>query len=110
MDSVARLVDWFTSNGGTIDPTAIGFREFSDTGRGAVALRDLDVRGLLKGFCSGQHSESLHRVGGPHSVYNPTKTTLVDKNISSRKRTGRRVAVSWYWMGELDSVYDVGAI
>lgn len=44
MDTVEPLIQWFVSSGGSIDRTAIGFEELEDTGRSAVALRDIDVR------------------------------------------------------------------
>lgn len=38
------LLQWFTSHGGTVDYASIGFQEFADCGRGAIALRDIEVR------------------------------------------------------------------
>lgn len=43
MDTVDPLVEWFTSHGGAFDHASIGFQDFPDSGRGAVALRDLAV-------------------------------------------------------------------
>lgn len=43
MDTVEPLIDWFISHGGTLDRTSIGFQDFIDSGRGAVALRDIEV-------------------------------------------------------------------
>lgn len=39
------FVDWFQKQGGTIDLTSMGLREFpaSEGGRGAVALKDIEV-------------------------------------------------------------------
>jgi hypothetical protein len=39
------LSSWFESAGGELDTSAMGFSSFTeDGGRGAIALRDLDVR------------------------------------------------------------------
>lgn len=111
MDAVEPLVDWFTCNGGTIDRAAIGFKGFVDSGRGAVALRDLDVRGNPTRLWPFQHSKSLHQVGGSHSVHYPAKIASVDEDLVFGERAGRSsMAVAGHRMGELDSVYDVGAI
>ncbi|KAG8902460.1 hypothetical protein FRB99_004460 [Tulasnella sp. 403] len=37
-----KFFEWFRANGGVVDTTALGLRIFSDTGRGAVALRDIE--------------------------------------------------------------------
>lgn len=47
MEPVENLIQWFIAKGGSIDRSAIGFKEFPDSGRGAVALRDIDVRSAL---------------------------------------------------------------
>jgi len=44
MERVEALVQWFVAKGGSIDQSAIGFKEFVDSSRGAVALRDINVR------------------------------------------------------------------
>ncbi|KAF7315884.1 Ribosomal lysine N-methyltransferase 4 [Mycena indigotica] len=38
---------WFTHHGGTIDASSIGFVDFSNAGRGAVALRDIPENHIL---------------------------------------------------------------
>ena len=38
-----QIFHWFQSHGGTIDEGAMGISNFSDTGRGVIALRDIQV-------------------------------------------------------------------
>lgn len=38
------LFSWFQSQNGMVDASSMGFTEFPDSGRGAVALRDIPVR------------------------------------------------------------------
>jgi hypothetical protein len=43
--NVSVLSTWFENAGGSLDSSAMGFATFPEAGgRGAVALRDLDVR------------------------------------------------------------------
>jgi hypothetical protein len=43
MADMRNLSEWFTSGGGSLD-SAMGFADFpEDGGRGAIALRDIDV-------------------------------------------------------------------
>ncbi|KAF8306317.1 hypothetical protein DL93DRAFT_2088758 [Clavulina sp. PMI_390] len=45
MSASDPLTDWFVQHGGVFDRSAIGFQDFepSEGGRGAVALKDLEV-------------------------------------------------------------------
>lgn len=44
---IDAFIEWFQSNGGTVDLRAIGITEFPGSGRGAVALCDIPVRSPL---------------------------------------------------------------
>lgn len=37
------FLDWFERRGGTYAKDLLGLQDFPDTGRGAVALKDIDV-------------------------------------------------------------------
>jgi hypothetical protein len=42
------FVAWFQNNGGVLDTSMMGITDFPGSGRGAVALQDIPVRGLLQ--------------------------------------------------------------
>ena len=44
MASDLHLVDWFTAHNGTFDRSALAFAQIDSLGRGAFALRDLQVQ------------------------------------------------------------------
>lgn len=44
-----NLIDWFRSkNGALLDTSSMEFQEFPGQGRGAIALKDIPVRSMLK--------------------------------------------------------------
>jgi hypothetical protein len=43
LSSLANFREWFTSQGGALNSELVGFAEFEDGGRGAVALRNIPV-------------------------------------------------------------------
>jgi hypothetical protein len=44
MDYLDQLVTWFKSQGGELDSSVMGFQNFLEYGRGAVAKRNIPVR------------------------------------------------------------------
>ena len=103
------LIKWFIAKEGTIDQSAIGFKEFADLGRGAVALRDIDVRKLPSGFTF-QILTRPYRVGGPYSLYHSTFASSVYSHLLFEGGAGGgNMGGTWTWMDSLDTLYDVGA-
>lgn len=41
---IESFVGWFQSAGGSVDLSVMGITTFPDSGRGAIALRDIPVR------------------------------------------------------------------
>ncbi|KAF7322034.1 Ribosomal lysine N-methyltransferase 4 [Mycena kentingensis (nom. inval.)] len=78
MDAV---LSWFTTNGGTIDDAAVGFTDFPDSGRGAVALCDIPENHVLFKI--------------PRTLLLSEDTSTLPQQIGAEEWKRRKMQVGW---------------
>jgi len=94
------LVDWFTAHNGTFDRSALLFALTDTLGRGAFALRDLQVRPPSFFFSSLQlETRSTHpalTAARPHPVHPTPPSHALDAHIRS-PLSNRRSGLEEIW-------------
>lgn len=115
-DSLAdSLFFWFQSQNGIVDASSMGFKDFSDSGRGAVALRDIPVSswGEFIGLGSDVSPHVCGTTGRPYVVLNTSRTHTLRTNIVLTGAFGKefvekistRKGLGWSYI-----VHDVGGV
>lgn len=80
LPELEEFLSWFQSNGGRIDLDAVGFKYFPSTegGRGAVALKNIEVRQCPALFRKIGLSNCVER---PNIIHHPSSVDAFDQNI-----------------------------
>ena len=109
------LVDWFTAHNGTFDRSALTFAQTDTLGRGAFALRDLQVPPSFFFFFSLLlETRSTHpaiTVARPHPVHpTPPSHSLDAHLLASLSNWRSRLGKAWppHWLGRSHPLSHVG--
>ena len=94
------LVDWFTAHNGTFDRSALTFAQIDGLGRGALALRDLQVQPHLFFFSSllleTRSTHPAQPTARPHPLHNtPPSHSLNAHILSPLENRRRRLEETW---------------
>lgn len=115
MASDLDLVDWFTAHNGTFDRSALAFAQIDSLGRGAFALRDLQVQPHLFFFFSllleTRSTQPAATAARPHAVRPAPPSHSLDAHVLA-PLSNRRSRLEEAWpprrLGRSHPLPDVG--